>query len=324
MKTMVRNIAVVAVAAVLMIVALAAFQSERSFAAKDYKYTVTVYSGEQGTFNGKKVWTKQCEEGELVTITFKKLGFKLKNKKYYARGFRITGHDNDETTGSQTMTFKVDSDVSYAVAYGIKGNLVSYTVKYLDKETDESLRSDDTFYGMPGDKPVVSFRYIDGYEPDTYNITKTLSKDESKNVMYFYYTKAGTGTNEEEGEGGNEGQDQGQGQGQGGNNPVPAGPAAPGTQNNPAGTNVNPNPGDNTNIDDGRTPTTNPGDNNGNNDGPTQIQDDDKPTASPDEEGAVNPALIAGGIGVAALLALLALLHFLKKKKSEANDTNAE
>ena len=134
-----------------------------------YKYNVTVYSGLQGTYKGKTKDSNDYAYKELVTISLDDVV--VTNKKYYARGFRTTGHDNDETensddvTGFTRITFNsLDEDVSYEVAYGIRGNMVAYTINYVDEDGAE-LEESDTYYGMPGDKPVVSYKYIDGYLP---------------------------------------------------------------------------------------------------------------------------------------------------------------
>ena len=129
-----------------------------------YKYNVTVYSGLQGTYKGKTKDSNDYAYKELVTISLDDVV--VTNKKYYARGFRTTGHDNDEA--SPQLTFNATTDVTYEVAYGIKGSLVAYTVNYQD-ESGGTLIASDTYYGMPGDKPVISYKYVEGYLPDAFN-----------------------------------------------------------------------------------------------------------------------------------------------------------
>ena len=152
-------------------------------------YTVTVYAGQQGHFedpsagkvsDGGKTLTITVSQGEMVTIDQSTTGFKLDNGEYYMRGFRQTGHDNDEKMSA--ASFNVDQDVSYEAAYGLKGGMVKYIVHYLDGNGGE-LRKSEEFYGMAGDKPVVSFRYVEGYQPNAYNLTKTLTANEAENVL---------------------------------------------------------------------------------------------------------------------------------------------
>ena len=139
------------------------------------------------TSHGGTVWSKEYAPGERVEIYLKDtLGFVLDNDKYYVRGLRVTGHDNDENTGIQSLNFTADRDVSYEIAYGIRGSLVSYIVEYVDEDGKE-IHESDVYYGMPGDKPVVSYRYVPGYKPMMYTINGVLSEDESKNVFTFVY-----------------------------------------------------------------------------------------------------------------------------------------
>ena len=162
--------------------------------ADQYKYKVMIYSGQQGHFTGSgvdstgTVWSGEFNSGELCEISTESLGFELDNDKYYVRGFRLTGHDNDETTGVQNLTFGVTEDVSYELAYGIKGDMVSYTTRYLDQDNNELL-PDDTYYGMPGDKPVVAYKYVEGYEPEAYYQAITLSENSDENVVIFRYNQ---------------------------------------------------------------------------------------------------------------------------------------
>ena len=82
-------------------------------------------------------------------------------------------------------------DADYVVAYGIKGNMVAYTVNYQDA-SGKSLAESQTFYGNVGDKPVVAYRYVENYIPDALALTKTLSDNESENVFTFTYTPGAT------------------------------------------------------------------------------------------------------------------------------------
>ena len=179
--------------------------ADSPYPAKPYK--VTVYSGKQGHFTKTEkggtlnssgtVWYNYYAPGEHVEISRSILGFVPANdSKYYDRGFRIAGHDNDEIEDESnqrtavyytTLEFDADQDVDYEVAYGLKGAMVAYTINYQDS-SGRSLHASDTYYGMKGDKPVVSYRYVEGYYPNAYTQGKTLVEDESKNVFTFTYT----------------------------------------------------------------------------------------------------------------------------------------
>lgn len=291
------------IVSILAVMAVCFAETQESYAADEYKYKITVYAGEHGTFGGNRVWTKEFDYGEHVRIDFETLNFQMnKGSKYYNLGFRVTGHDNDEADGVQSMEFDVKEDLSYEVAYRIKGDMVSYTIKYVDSESGKELHDPDTYYGMVGDKPVVSYRYIKDYEPQAYNITGKLQRDESKNVWTFEYAKEGTQQNQ---------QNQ-QNQNNPNANPANPGPAAPGTPANPAGTNVNPDPGTE-NIGDTDTPTD-AGDQGGNKPQQTQdLDDSEKPTASPFD----NAVAIAVGTGLGVFLLLLLIWLYLMKRKNK-------
>ena len=278
-------------------------------AKTNYKYTVTVYAGNQGSFSGgQKEVSVEVEAGSQVTISMADLGFKVENEKYYAGGFREAGHDNDATTGAVSLSFKVNEDMSYVVAYGVRGEMVKYTVQYVDANGNELLPADE-FYGMEGDKPVVAHRYIEGYQPQAYNVTKTLSANEADNVVVFTYTEAevtvgpqtvpaGAGgtinvtpaTPGGEGEGTTPG-----GEGEGttpggeGEGTTPGGEGGEGTT--PGGDGDNPQP----------TPP-----------GPEDIDDQDTPLAPGGNSWLV---YAAGGVAGVGLIAFL--LALLKKKREE-------
>lgn len=156
--------------------------------ASDYTYTVRIYSGAQGRIDGKTV----IEISDLAygdTVPFDVKSVKLKDAdRYYVKGIRESGKDNSTVFSSGIP--KVTRDQDYVIAYGIKGDSVAYTVEYVDAQ-GASLAESQTFYGNPGDKPVVAFRYIEGYQPQAYNLTGTLSNNEAANVFRFVYIPVG-------------------------------------------------------------------------------------------------------------------------------------
>ena len=181
---------------------------------KSYTYTVTLYAGNQGSFAGADGVSVSGSgqvsyaDGNQIQITGLKYGDRLtvsavsgmvalhEESKYYVKGIRESGKDNN-TVGNPS--FAVDSDREYVVAYGIRGNMVSYQVHYVDGQGNE-LYAPQTFYGAVGDRPVVAFQYIDGYQPQAYNLTGTLGSNEADNIFTFVYspirqTSAGNGEN---------------------------------------------------------------------------------------------------------------------------------
>ena len=153
-----------------------------------YTYKVTLSAGNKGTINGQNK-IEQTDIASGSTVTFNLNNIQVTDDKYYVKGIRLSGRDNDEALAAPSFT--VDKDADYVVAYGIKGNMVAYTVNYQDA-SGNSLAESQTFYGNVGDKPVVAYRYIENYIPDALALTKTLSDNESENVFTFTYTPGAT------------------------------------------------------------------------------------------------------------------------------------
>lgn len=172
----------------LMIMMLAA---SGSFAAT-YGYQINLLSGNQGVFKGGQTKiTIEKGYGEWISIDVDSLNVKLSNDKYFVKGLKKAGSDTNSSEVIHSITMQVEEDQSYIVVYGLKKDMVEYTVSYLDKDGNKLLE-DDTYYGAVGDKPTVSFKFVDGYVPEAYNEKKTLSKDEAQNVFRFYYDKSGS------------------------------------------------------------------------------------------------------------------------------------
>lgn len=153
-----------------------------------YTYKVTLSAGNKGTINGQNK-IEQADIASGSTVTFNLNDIQVTDDKYYVKGIRLSGRDNNETLAAPSFT--VDKDTDYVVAYGIKGNMVAYTVNYQDA-SGKSLAESQTFYGNVGDKPVVAYRYVENYIPDALALTKTLSDNESENVFTFTYTPEAT------------------------------------------------------------------------------------------------------------------------------------
>lgn len=158
-------------------------------ASQTYSYTVTFFSGNQGAFKGDVTKIRiSGNYNDRIVIDIDDLGLKLNNDKYYVKGLRETGKDNKDTTFTRSKLITFSEDVSYVVAYGLKKDMVKYTVKYEDKNGKDLLPSQE-YYASVGDKPVVAFKYIEGYIPEAYNETKTLTSNEKDNVFIFHYEK---------------------------------------------------------------------------------------------------------------------------------------
>ena len=183
---------------------LASDQEAPAGSGADHKttYTITLYAGKQGTLTAQgepsasggqihksdsRIVIKGLEQGSMITLNAQDLVQLDADSKYYVKGIRQSGRDNGEAADVSNSAITVTEDRDYVVFYGIKGDLVSYKVNYQDA-SGKQLASSRTYYGNVGDKPVIAFLYLEGYEPQAYNLTKTLSANEAENVFTFVYT----------------------------------------------------------------------------------------------------------------------------------------
>ena len=178
-----------AAAAITFLLSLSILTADAAEAPKGYSYQVTLHAGNQGTIGGQdSVTISDLQYGAQVSFDLSTI--QVTDDRYYVKGVRLSGRDNNTVNAT---AFRVEGDADYVVAYGIKGNLVAYTVKYQDA-SGRQLAADSTFYGNVGDKPIVAYRYIENYVPQALALTKTLSANEAENVFTFVYTPGEAGT----------------------------------------------------------------------------------------------------------------------------------
>lgn len=154
-----------------------------------YTYKVTLSAGNKGTINGQNK-IEQTNIASGSTVTFNLNDIQVTDDKYYVKGIRLSGRDNEEALASPVLD-NVTGDADYVVAYGIKKDMVAYTVNYQDA-SGKALAESQTFYGNVGDKPIVAYQYIENYIPDALALTKTLSNNVSENVFTFTYKPGAT------------------------------------------------------------------------------------------------------------------------------------
>ena len=301
-----------------------------------YTYKVTLSAGNKGTINGQNK-IEQTNIASGSTVTFNLNDIQVTDDKYYVKGIRLSGRDNNETLAAPSFT--VDKDADYVVAYGIKGNMVAYTVNYQDA-SGKSLAESQTFYGNIGDKPVVAYRYIENYIPDALALTKTLSDNESENVFTFTYTPGATdrivettttvtttvpgtatpaGAAGTTGSAGTTGAAAGTGTGTAAGGTAAGGTTAGGTT--AGGTTTGGTAGGTTNADNSQDTTAKDKDTATSEDEQTpkslvDLDDEDTPKGNIDAKDKTSKTPIAAGIGiiVVAVAALAGLIVFLKKR----------
>lgn len=306
-----------------------------------YTYKVTLSAGNKGTINGQNK-IEQTNIASGSTVTFNLNDIQVTDDKYYVKGIRLSGRDNNETLAAPSFT--VDKDADYVVAYGIKGNMVAYTVNYQDA-SGKSLAESQTFYGNIGDKPVVAYRYIENYIPDALALTKTLSDNESENVFTFTYTPGATdrivettttvtttvpgtatpaGAAGTTGSAGTTGAAAGTGTGTTAGGTAAGGTTAGGTTaggTTAGGTTTGGTAGGTTNADNSQDTTAKDKDTATSEDEQTpkslvDLDDEDTPKGNIDAKDKTSKTPIAAGIGiiVVAVAALAGLIVFLKKR----------
>ena len=160
--------------------------------AEEYSYNISVFSGEQGAFDaaGTDCITYPCKPGDPVNFSQEGL-IALVNQhlqrpdKYIATGIRPAGRDNDQEDGYTPMAFNAREDGLYCITYEVKTNVVNYTVTYTT-ENGTQLLPPETYQANVGDRVVVAFKYVDGYEPvNARNITDTV--EASSTTFNFKY-----------------------------------------------------------------------------------------------------------------------------------------
>lgn len=156
----------------------------------EYEYTLTISGGNKATVHGVEKFVESGLQADS-TFIFNMSSIQLSDEKYYVRGLRRSGTDEEPILGEQ-VPIEMKSDLDYVVVYGIAGDMVQYTVNYHDADGNE-LAPSSTFYGNVGDKPVVAYKYIENYVPEVLAFTKTLNENEAENVFTFVYNPGETG-----------------------------------------------------------------------------------------------------------------------------------
>lgn len=173
-----------------------------------YEYELSLSAG-NGQFNGGTV-RMTTPGSNTITIANSSASFTLggatyniakmpDNKapdesKYFVRGAKYAGYDNDEKVYTGGPYRFNDEDTELVVAYGLKSAMVEYTVHYLDADENE-IAEPDTFLGVAGDQVIISYKYVEGYLPQAWTGTAELSDNPDENNFKFWYTpfEAGEG-----------------------------------------------------------------------------------------------------------------------------------
>lgn len=319
-----------------LVVITGVFSQTADAKAFSYTYTVSFSAGGQGSINGgvqvrkasgNEASVSVSAKGDKIIVTGLEYGDVIscdaqgnvalnENSKYYVKGIRLSGRDNNTVAQS---AFLVSGDQDYVVAYGIPGELAEYTVNYVDTDGNK-LAESRTYYGNVGDEPVIAYLYIDGYIPDSYNQTGKLSSNASENVFNFVYSRAassmaaaGNGANDNTAAGGN------QAAAGAANNGAADGANAANTivpdgQNDPQDGIQAPQAQPNTDIADEQVPQAA-------NDNKHDIADEQVPLATMISESGMAVPLAIGALGIVAILAIMifVIVKYVKSVRVQKN-----
>ena len=97
------------------------------------------------------------------------------------------------TVKSQSLLLDINATVLVITFEYVKKEAVPYTVKYINRETGDSVFDGKTVEDkvVPDNRKAVvteTFKVIPGYMPDAYQ-KRLVVTAEGKNILYFYYTK---------------------------------------------------------------------------------------------------------------------------------------
>ncbi len=160
-----------------------------AFADEPYTYKVRVLAGKEGTVNGKNIdEVSGIAAGTEITLSTL-FNAQATNETYYVKGFRVSGQDNLDGLKDNVV---VNEDMDFVVSYGVRGDMVSYTLNFVEQGSGNVLANPITCYGKKGDKPVAAYEYVEGYRPLYRNITGTLGEDGTNNWT-FEYVRLATG-----------------------------------------------------------------------------------------------------------------------------------
>ncbi|MBR0456133.1 MAG: hypothetical protein IJJ01_05635 [Firmicutes bacterium] len=270
-----------------------------AFGDDGYKHQLEVTAGNGSFSSGStlKGTTASIDiDNAQLTVGDDTVDITAPDENHFVIGMKVTGHDNSEVITGTVDLANYNEDESLVVAYGLKSNMIKYTIRYITADGSTVLHKQEEHYGVVGQKPVVAYKYVEGYLPDAYNRTGELKRG-SDNVFTFYYypvDNAGQIITVQDG-----------------NIVINGNAAANANAANAAAGNAAGNANAAANIGDGAVPLANAPANT------VDIDDSDTPLANPDEEegggGSALPYII-GGVAVAAIIAAIAA--FLARRRA--------
>ena len=175
-------------AAILMLVCMAIglMATTAEAAAPADECLVRVFGGAQ-----KPGWSVviPVERGKMCNFSTELgslLGTNVDGTKYYIKSTVRESGKEEEFPPS----FTVERDRDFVLTYGIKGDQVTYYVRYVDANGNNVAPTSlvpngrsGPFVANRGDQVYVSYIEIDGYQPDAYNRTSQLGSERSNATL---------------------------------------------------------------------------------------------------------------------------------------------
>ena len=140
----------------LIIALMLTFSISKINAVELYNYQVTIYAGSYGLFNSvdaviidssdtnssPNIMLSEDQRQLVVTnlkandrIAIETSQITVTNEKYYAKGIKTGGRDNENEYIQRW--YSVTKDNNFVVAYGIPGDQIEYTTYYVDQDGNQ-------------------------------------------------------------------------------------------------------------------------------------------------------------------------------------------
>ena len=176
MKCIKKSFALIMMICLVLSVAVPAFAADPP---KDY-CVIRVFGGTQRPGLVKSIPVERGEICNFGTELGDYLGTDVTDTKYYTKSYVRESGKEEEFPPS----FTVDKDRDFVLTYGIKGDQVTYYVRYVDANGNNIAPAtlipggrSGPFVANRNDQVYVAYVEIPGYQPDAYNRTATLSND---------------------------------------------------------------------------------------------------------------------------------------------------
>ena len=152
--------------ALLMMLCLVLSIAVPAFADPQDNCLIRVYGGAQ---RPGLVLSEEVKRGEQYNLGEKLAGYlgtDVTGTKYYIRS---TVRESGEEESVTSLAVDVNEDRDYVLTYGVKNNMVTYNVRYVDGSGNPVRDPSGPFVANKGDRVYVAYIEVTGYQPDAYH-----------------------------------------------------------------------------------------------------------------------------------------------------------